>query len=147
MPSQPYRSTTAVVLVAALLFGCSGPGGDNSPRLPTADPAAANVVLWVSNQSFADETVRITVRIDDRTVVDQEFDVEGQHHWIKFPLAADPGPHQFAVTSDTGARLVDQLVVPETGPCYGVVNYWWDGEEPDRRYFDFQTSDHPFAFE
>ena len=145
MQSAPYRSATMLLTVVALLLGCGGPGADPTPRLPTADPASANVVLWVSNQSFDDETVRITVRIDDRTVIDQDFDVEGQHNWIDFPLAVGPGPHQLAVTSDSGARLVDQLVVPETGMRYGMVNYWREGEA-GRPYFNFQSSDRPFAF-
>jgi hypothetical protein len=139
----------AVVLLlatVALLLGCGGPG-DHTPRPPTADPASANVVLWVSNQSFVDDSVRITVTIDGRTVVDQDFDVEGQHNWIQFPLAADPGPRALTITSDTGARLVGELVVPKTGLRYGLVNYWRDEDESDRRYFDFQTSDRPFAFD
>jgi hypothetical protein len=152
MQFHPFRvhslragPAVVVLFAVALLLGCGGPG-DHTPRLPTADPASADVVLWVSNQSFSDETVRITVRIDGRTVIDQDFDVEGQHNWIKFPLGAGPGAHELAVTSDTGARLVDQLVVPETGLRYGVVNYWRDEEQPDRRFFDFETSDRPFGF-
>jgi hypothetical protein len=121
MQPLPYRSAPAVVLLLAtivtLLLGCGGPG-DHTPRLPTADPASANVVLWVSNQSFIDQSVHITVKIDGRAIIDQEFDVEGQHNWIKFPLAVDPGPHALAISSDTGARLIDQLVVPETGLRY-----------------------------
>lgn len=149
MQFQPYRSSRVTVLilaVVALLLGCGGPGvGDHTPRLPTADAASANVVLWVSNQSFDDESVQITIKIDGRTVVDQGFDVEGQHNWIKFPLAADPGSHEFTVTSNTGARLVDKLLVPETGLRYGLVDYWWE-RQGGGRYFDFQTSDQPFAF-
>ena len=146
MQPQPYRSVPAAVLLlaVALLLGCGG-AGDHGPPPPTADPASANVVLWVSNQSFVDESVRITVTIDGRTVIDQDFAVEGQHNWIKFPLTADPGPHDLAVTSDTGARLVNWLVVPEAGLRYGLINYWRDVDE-DRRHFDFQSSDRPFAF-
>ena len=105
---QFFRSTRIAVLVAviALLAGCGG-AADHTPRLPVVDSASANVVLWVSNQSFDDETVRITVTIDGRAVIDQDFDVENQHNSIEFPLAADPGSHELAVTSDTGARLVE----------------------------------------
>ncbi|HST83880.1 MAG TPA: hypothetical protein VLL08_19255 [Kineosporiaceae bacterium] len=146
MQLQSHRSPSAVVLLAviALLSGCGG-ADEVTPRLPTADEASANVILWVSNQSFDDESVRITVRLDDRAVIDQDFDVEGQHNWISFPLVVGSGSHKLAVTSDSGAQRVDQLIIPKTGRRYAVVDYWREGRELP--HFEFQASDTPIGFD
>jgi len=48
-------------------------------------PDDADLLLYVSNQSFEDENVRLKLDVDGVTVVDGEFRVEGQHHWIRFP--------------------------------------------------------------
>ncbi len=44
----------------------------------------ADLVLYVSNQSFDDEKVGLRVAVDGVTVVDGEFHVEDQHNWFSF---------------------------------------------------------------
>jgi hypothetical protein len=138
-------SAVPALALVAVLLACGESGPADTRRLPTADPASANVVVWVSNQSFIDETVRITVRLDNRTVIDQDFDVEGQHNWIDFPLAVSPGEHEFTVTSDTQVRRSDRLTVPATGRRYVVIDHWRDHKRDGGR-FSFQSSDQPVGF-
>ncbi|MDJ0770067.1 MAG: hypothetical protein QNJ12_14800, partial [Ilumatobacter sp.] len=57
------------------------------------EPEPGEVQLWVSNQSFADDPVRITIEIDGALAVDDAFAVEGQHNWISwFVSVCSPGP-------------------------------------------------------
>lgn len=84
----------------------------------------ADLVLWVSNQSFDDEVVTLTVEVDGVTVVDGDFAVEGQHHWIQFPLAMPAGEHEVTAESDTGATLAETFRVPGDSPRYAVIDHW-----------------------
>jgi hypothetical protein len=153
-----WFGTGAVLLLAVmtLLSGCGTRAPEEpAPRSTATDdgPAnsgwnngPANVVLWVSNQSFVDESVRITVLIDDRTVVDQVFAVKGQHNWIKFPFHVVPGTRTLTISSDTGARKAGQVQVRQRGTRFAVIDYWCDSGAQDRR-FTLQTSDQPFVFD
>jgi len=70
-----------------------GPGVDPTPHreVRAADAAVrlveeeqADLVRYVSNQSFDDEKVGLRVAVDGVTVVDGEFHVEDQHNWFSF---------------------------------------------------------------
>ena len=99
--------------------------GDSAVRL--VEEEDADLVLWVSNQSFDDETVTLVVEVDGVTVVDGDFAVEGQHNWIKFPLAMPAGEHELTAESDTGATLAETFRVPGDAPRHAVIDHW--GEE------------------
>jgi hypothetical protein len=112
-----------------------------------------NVTLHVSNQSFADAEVHITVAIDGAMAVDQSFDVGNQHGWIPFELELAPGPHEVVATSDTGVTSTFTLDVLDSGHKYAVINYWYYPPDPKYpgatqtpRSFDFSQSDEPIYF-
>ena len=67
----------------------SGPPAD----IRVASEEDANLHLWVSNQSFVDDTVHVSVSIDDVDVVSSPFAVEDQHNWVLYPISAPAGPH------------------------------------------------------
>jgi hypothetical protein len=115
------------------------------PTIGVTSESDADLHLWVSNQSFADDPVRITVTIDDTVVVDQAFDVEGQHNWIQFPIEAPPGRHVVAVVSDTGIEMTEHFVLPKAGPRYAVIDYWNYPDE-EGRHFTWSFSAEPVAF-
>ncbi|GAA4670479.1 hypothetical protein [Nocardioides nanhaiensis] len=88
------------------------------------------MVLYVSNQSFDDERVRLRVTLDGQVVADQYFDVEGQHNWVRFPVRVPIGrPLELAVEADSGASLRRSLVALEDVARGVVVDYWGAGEE------------------
>ncbi|MGG5257858.1 hypothetical protein ACQZ2A_04160 [Phycicoccus avicenniae] len=99
--------------------------------------AEADLLLYVSNQSFEDGDVDLELRVDGVTVVDGEFHVKGQHTWIRFPLALQPGSHRLTAESDTGATLTESFEVPGDEPRYAVVNYWTEDDQPELTW-DFQ---------
>ncbi len=139
---------TAIVLSLA---GCAngeehriGPNvnrSESAVRLVAEEQA--DLHLWVSNQSFDDPSVVVTITIDGVEIVSQRFEVESQHNWILFPVKAPPGPHTLEARSDTGVSMREQLTLPEQERRYAVVNYWTD---PDRA-FSWHIQSTPVGFD
>lgn len=144
--------TALVTLVA----GCTGvdrepPPTGNGVVSVVADADQADLVLYVSNQSFEDEVVGITVAIDGVVVVDQDFDVEGQHNWVEFPIGLPAGEHTVTATSSTGTEGSHVLTLPEGEQRWVVVDYWYypdqgDGSDVVDRSFTIDVSDEQVAF-
>lgn len=108
------------------------------PEVTAADAAVrlvseteADLILYVSNQSFDDEAVRLTVTIDQVTVVDGDFHVEGQHTWIRFPLALAPGGHEVTAESDSGATLRESFDLRRDKTSYAVIEHWTEDGSAD----------------
>lgn len=97
-----------------------------SPPVRPASTDDAALRLWVSNQSFADSVVAVTISIDGVEIVDQRFSVGNQHNWILFPIDARPGRHVVKAVSDTGAEMTKAFRLPENGQRHAVVDYWQD---------------------
>jgi hypothetical protein len=131
----------ALALVAWALVGCGDAQGVDPaahPEVTAADGAVrlvdegeANLFLYVSNQSFDDEEVRLTVTVDRVTVVDGRFHVEGQHNWIRFPLALASGGHEITAESDSGATLLESFEVPRDKTRYAVIDHWTEDGSAD----------------
>lgn len=149
-------SVLCVVLALAcpvVVVGCGEPEGvDPAPHAEaTADDAAvrvvdedqADLVLYASNQSFDDESVRLTISVDGVTVVDGDFHVEDQHNWISFPLSMSPGVHEITAESDSGATLRESFGVPGGKARYAVIDYWGEGDAAELTWL-FQRQ--PVAF-
>lgn len=111
--------------------------------MTVVDPADADLVLYVSNQSFDDSDVRLVVTVDGAVVVDDDFQVEGQHTWIEFNLAMPAGAHEVSATSDSGATLSETFQTPGTAPRYAVLDYWGEGSSAE---FSWSVHRKPVAF-
>lgn len=136
-PVRPrcMRATPALLVVTALLLSACG---DSQGETPTPHPDVtgeeaavqivdrdeADLMLYVSNQSFEDEEVRLSVAIDGVTVVDDDFHVEDQHNWVSFPVRLSAGPHEITAESDSGARLRKTFEVPGDKTRYAVIDHW-----------------------
>ncbi len=114
-------------------------------RVQPVAPEAADLHLWVSNQSFDDAQVQITVSVDGVEVVDAPFEVADQHNWQLFPVRLDPGQHVLRAVSDSGAEVERSIVIPRGAQRYVVVNYWSQSDELPGR-FTVDISDEPVAF-
>lgn len=135
----------AVVTVAAS-YGGWDPSHARYCELDQPTPPAEPFTLYVSNQSFEDANVGITIIIDSEVVVDQDFAVDGQHNWIEFTPDTEPGDHTLTATSSTGAEFAVDFTLLEDEPRWAVLDYWYyPGEEP--RHFTFQISDEPLVFD
>jgi hypothetical protein len=143
----------ALVLAPRSLVACGETQGpDPTPHPEASDGRAAvrivdeedaDLVLYVSNQSFDDELVRLTVAVDGVTVVDGDFHVEDQHHWVSFPLAMPADAHEITATSDSGARLRESFRVPGDKARYAVIDHWGEGDSAELTWL-FQRQ--PLAF-
>jgi hypothetical protein len=109
------------------------------------DEKDADLHLWVSNQSFADDPVEITVRVDGVEVVAQSFDVGSQHTWVLFPLDLPPGEHVVTAASDTGTELRREFRTPKDEDRYAVLDYW-NYEDKAGRHFSWSVQPDPVAF-
>ena len=154
----------AALMVAALGLvgaGC-GAQGSNDETVPAADKRSntqeshnasgpirvvakrqqADLHLFVSNQSFVDDPVELTISIDSIEVIAESFDVGGQHNFVLFPLKVPPGRHTITAVSDTGVRMRQHFTLPETGRRYASVFYW----NSPSRHIDWQIQARPMAF-
>ena len=167
----------ALLCVASLLVGCGADADltDGPPARPSAEstvtkgasttartqatgsqPDAADgeatLTLLVSNQSFTDDPVRITVRIDGDVVVDDDFFVGSQHNWRTFEVAVAPGDHLVSLTSDTDVEWETTLAVPRAGHRWAAAAYWYQPSAPTDTgataaagEFSFVVEDEPIA--
>lgn len=154
----------AIVSIAVMLFACDGRGDAavvaDSPVASTATTLSTeasseldrdatssvepNVFVDVTNQSFDDPDVHITLTFNGHAFVDQDFPVKGQHHVVGFALSLSPGEHQLVASSDTGAEHVVQVPVPDGSPVYVHVGYW--ASEDQAPEFDSLVQDGPFVY-
>ena len=137
-------------LVAALTVVGDERGGWDASHATYCDirppePVPAPFTIHVSNQSFEDPSVAITVTVDGRVVVDEEFAVEGQHNWRMFELDPGPGKHTLRAESSTGVVLETTFVLSDGEPLWAVLDYWWYPGE-GARLFTFSTHEEPVAF-
>ena len=147
MRLQPVASVGLAVVLG--LAGCATTGPGRGEEVATARVVAegrADLVLWVSNQSFADDPVHIEVIVDGTKVVDRQFEVGSQHTWVQFPLALDrSGRHAIVARSDTGVAWETTFRVPRGEQRYAVVEYW-NYEDRAGRHFTWHVHDEPVAF-
>ncbi len=132
----------SAVLVLALA-ACSGTTATTTTAVvPPQD--GPFLILYVSNQSFDDDPIGILIEIDDRIVVDEQFFVEGQHNWIEFNIALEPGTHMIEAVSSTGASYSSEFEMADT-TRWAVLDYWFYRDEGSR-HMTFQIQDHPIGF-
>jgi len=136
-------------LVAYVTIVDTGDGWDPSHgaycEIVAPAPVPPPFTLNVSNQSFEDPAVFVTVVLDGEVIVDQNFDVEGQHTWVVFEVDLAPGTHVITATSSTGVEFSEEFVTVADEPRWAVLNYWFDLDEGGR-FFDFTVTDEPGGF-
>ena len=108
-------------------------------------PIPAPFTLYVSNQSFEDASVGIEITIDGDVVVDEVFDVEGQHNWKTFTPDIAPGEHLLRAESNTGVVHEASFVLADGQPLWAVLDYWWYPDDTPRQ-FGFATYNEPVGF-
>lgn len=110
-------------------------------------PESGQVKLWVSNQSFDDDPVAITVEIDGEVVVEDVFAVEGQHNWFSFMIdGLEPGEHTITAISDTGVDFAGTFTLPVDEARWMVLDYWYSPDDAEGRHFTFDVSEMPIVF-
>jgi hypothetical protein len=138
----------AVILaLAGLLAGCgSREGGSSAAGTALKTASDGNFVLYVSDQSFALGQVDITVRIDGRVAVSDEFAVGNEHNWKQYRFTLGLGVHHLtAVTHQGHARFAGIFRIDKTPN--GVVDYWYSPGNPGgERKLTFTHTPNQIAF-
>lgn len=134
-------------------FTVTGSGGvpsyhveirDFTPIDPAVmDRTPLGIALIVSNQSFDDPEVGLSVTVDGDVVIERSFAVEGQHTFVSYRLPLEPGDHQMVIRADTGATH-ERVISLGAERRYLAVSYWGgDSSSPDA--FSVDESDEPFG--
>lgn len=114
-------------------------------RWPVTEADPAPLTLYVSNQSFDDPNVSITVTIDGEVVVDEDFFVDDQHNRVRFTPTVGPGDHTLVASAGNGVELTVEFSTDDGAPLWAVLDYWFYNEEPPGRS-TFGTDDEPVGF-
>lgn len=87
----------------------------------------ANCIVILSNQSYEDTEVVMSVYIDDIEVAKQECHTENQHkgYYYYFQMT---GKHRIKVVADTGQYTDYEDLFSEDDQRWIVVSYWPDSE-------------------
>ncbi|MFV0317235.1 MAG: DUF6174 domain-containing protein [Microthrixaceae bacterium] len=133
-------------------FTVTGSGGLPSYRVEIrdftpVDPAELirplpGLAVMVTNQSFADPEVDLTIAVDGEVMIERSYAVEGQHTYVSYHLALEPGEHQLVIRSDTG-ETHKQVVSLGTERRYLSVSYWGD-DSSGADVIAVEESDEPF---
>ncbi len=141
----------SVLACAPLLLGATGCGhggevADHARPVQLETRPGGDFVLYVSDQSFALSPVDITVRVDGKVAVSDEFAVGNEHNWRRYRFQIGAGVHRLTAVSDSGrARFVGSVRMRRT--LYGVVDYWYSPGNPGgERKLTFHHSVAPIAF-
>jgi len=116
---------------------------DSTQGIRLVEAEQADLHLEISNQSFRDDPVGLTVEIDGSQVLTGSFEVRNQHHRVRFPVRIPPGAHTLSVVSDTGASLRQPFRMPEIGRRYAAIEYWNAAE--DERHITWYLSARPLG--
>jgi hypothetical protein len=149
----------ACSLVAVGASACSESwGNDNSAPvdITVSDDGTSDLTLYVSNQSYVDRTVDITVVLDGDVIIDRGFDVGDQHNHIEHRVQLDHGSHQLHATTvidGEAIELSEEFVIDANQQRYAVLSYWHyeptrEGDtsfDPPQLNFDIQ--DEPIGFD
>jgi hypothetical protein len=111
------------------------------------DPAG-KFVLYVSNQTNAIDPVDITVWIDGKCVVRDDFEYINEHNWLTFRLRLQDGDHELVAESEKGNATLGRSFTT-SGSHWAVLNYTYhpDLRTPVPRQFTFLLQDKPMLFQ
>jgi hypothetical protein len=133
----------AVLVVALTVISLTRePGGCDVGEV---EAGAAAFHLFVSNQSFEIDPVRIDVMIDGRRVICQEFFVEGQHNWVQFDYQLDGGVHTLNAIAHEVNVETEIFFDMRDRERWGVLNFWSSPDE--EQTFTFDMFDEPVGFD
>jgi hypothetical protein len=88
-----------------------------------------NFSLTVSNQSFDIDPVDILVKIDEITIIDDEFLVKQQHNYHHFEFLLKPGTHTIYAETIKGKYQLNKEFTIETELWASLDFQYYEGDE------------------
>ena len=154
------RSYVFLILLS-LTFGCTSTeqnigNNPNTEKMIEFPPVSdGNFILYVSDQSFNISPVDISIFIDGKLAISEDFDVAGsrvpQHNWKQFQFNLEQGNHTIKAVSERGdAILEESFEVKQKN--WAVIDYWYyptveGGAGPTPKHFTFHIGDSTIGFE
>jgi len=132
----------ASLLIA--LAACSSPASSARPHnaaSPPPKPAVnTDLVLIVSNQSFAITPIDLVVKIDGVTMIDGKYSVDGQHTFTPHTLHLAAGTHTLEARTVAGRAVLTKTFELAPDKRYATLMYWFYPKthyEPTPEHFSF----------
>lgn len=149
----------ALLTLVGLTTACS-PSWRNDNAAPIDIDVAADgtseLTLYVSNQSYVDRTVDITVTLDGATIIERGFNVGDQHNHIEHNIQLDHGPHTLTaitVIDGNALELSEEFIIDPAQHRYALLSYWHyvptrAGDTSfDPPTLNFEIQDEPIGFD
>lgn len=103
----------------------------------------SNFIVILSNQSYENTKVNLTVLIDGNELISQDCKTENQHTGYYYYYNLE-GTHIIKVVSEDGQEVQKTVSLDENIPLWVLVSYWSDGE---RAKIELNIMDSPFLWE
>ena len=100
------RRAWTLVFALVVVAGCGSGTAFTPSSTQLKAGATGNFVLYVSDQSFKLDHVDITIRIDGKVAVSDQFAVGNEHNWKQYRFQLDPGLHHITAISHRGQAQV-----------------------------------------
>jgi hypothetical protein len=157
MMASFVRRVAAVALITAATACSSSWRNDNSApvEITAATDGTGDLTLWVSNQSYVDKNVGLTVTLDGVVIIDRTFHVGDQHNHIEHRIRLDDGTHTISATTvidDENVELSEEFSIEPNQQRYAFLSYWHyvPTREGDTSFdppgFNFDIQDEPIGF-
>lgn len=108
------------ILFAVALFSCSDNDLSVIPQVENG-----NYSIYVSNQSSTLDPVDLTIMIDGKLAIKQEFYFENGETHIRFQFQIEDGDHKLSVSSIKGNISKDTTFTPQSTP-YCSISFWYE---------------------
>ncbi len=145
MIKRQIISVCSFTIVVLAVCGCMS---TRTTFLNVLTEPNANVILYVSNQSFDEPLTNILVLIDGRTVVQDEFEVKNQHYWKVYSIHLSPGEHSlYAIAANGTAEINRSFKV--SGNHWAALSFWRSKNNTDNsklKGLTFDIYDSPIGF-
>lgn len=145
------RMNRALYIAAVTTLLCVGCSTTQVSR-PRDEEPEPNLVILVTNQSFDNPSVDITVSIDGDQVISEDFSVGNQHNFKVLELCLPEGSHSLSADSLKGeASMTTSFELPSKR----WILLWYDFDEKRRnegyinarKAFGVQIQDEPIGIE
>jgi hypothetical protein len=129
MTAATVRRVAAVALFVVATACSESWRNDNSAPVDIVADAAgtSDLTLWVSNQSYTDKNVDVTVALNDVVIIDRSFHVGDQHNFIEHRIQLDEGTHRLdasTVINGENIDLSEEFSIEAGQQRYAGLSYW-----------------------
>jgi hypothetical protein len=105
-----------------------------------------NVILLISNQSLEVNPVDITIKVNEKLILEDSFYVQGeqpvQHNWQQHKLHLANGEYQLSVSSQKGQASVNTSLLIN-GEHKILIAFWKDNQDKgklSKAHFSIQNN-------